>query len=319
MVNNTVNGYTTDITKIAASTQAKIVTVTAYMEDTAAHTASGIIYSSNEDETDILTTARILNDADRVTVTFDNGIELTAEIIGSDAQTDLSLLKTTPEFEADPIVFTDSDSVQSGEYVIAIGGRRIDSGIGTVSFGVVSASGNMLRTADETSPAWIVNIMECDVSGNQSNSGAPIVNLSGEVTGILSTNLTTVAASSGMVYAVSSNEAVIVAEQLKANGTVQRGYLGVYGKNVSEMENYQKSALNIMLDQADGVYVQSIAVGSPADGQLVEGDIIVDIDGQPIADTASLLKHLYTHVSGDLETVTIVRDSSEQTISVSLE
>ncbi|NCB34375.1 MAG: hypothetical protein EOM64_10985, partial [Erysipelotrichia bacterium] len=95
VVNNTVNGYTTDITKTAELTQAKIVTVTAYVENETARTASGIIYTSDAEETDILTSFRILNNAIRITVTFDNGVELDATVIGSDVQTDLSLLKTT--------------------------------------------------------------------------------------------------------------------------------------------------------------------------------------------------------------------------------
>ncbi|NCB33546.1 MAG: serine protease, partial [Erysipelotrichia bacterium] len=213
---------------------------------------------------------------------------------------------------------TDSDIVQPGEYVIAIGGRRIDAGFGTVSFGVVSDSGYLQRAAEEDVPDWIVSVMECDVSVNQTNSGAPIVNLSGEAVGILSTNLTASAASSGMAYAVSGNEVKLAAEQLRLSGTVTRGYLGVFGRNISGMENYQKNALNIMLDQMDGVYVQNIVSGSPASGELAEGDIITAVDEQPVTDSASLLKLLYRHASGDLVTIAVIRSGVQQSINVSL-
>ncbi|MCH4207354.1 MAG: S1C family serine protease [Solobacterium sp.] len=320
IVNNTVNGYTTDITKTAAAAQSKIVTVTAYSNGEVLRSMSGVVYSSDSSETDILTNAKVLADADTVTVRFDNSVELQAGIAGSDDDTDLALLKTNPSFDVTPITFTDSDSVQEGEYVIAIGGRRADSGAGTVSFGVVSSSGHLLRESAEAGSSWIVSVMESDVSINQSNTGGPIVNLSGELVGVLSSSLSSAAGNSGMAYAVSANEAKKVAEQLKSTGTVTRGYLGVSGTNVSEMETYQKNALNIMLDQTTGVYIEQVQENSPASiSGIAVGDIITEIDDVPVEDEKVLMSVLYSHIPGDLVNVTLIRGGTSQSVSVTLE
>jgi len=318
-MNNTINGYTTDVTKVAAAAKSRIVTVTAWKENEQLRIASGIIYYSDSGETDILTNARVLLDADRVMVRFDSSVELQAVIAGSDSQTDLALLKTQPSFEATPLTLTDSDVLHQGEYVIAMGGRRSDSGAGTVSFGVASSASTLERPGDAGAAAWIDSVLESDISLNPSNSGGPLLNLSGEAVGILSSNLSSAAGNSGMAYAITSNEARLVAEQLRTAGAVTRGYLGVTGRNVSGMENYEKNALSVMLDQTTGVYVMSVAADSPAmTAEIIPGDIILAVDDAAVASTADLLNALYKHKPEDEVSLTVLRGQEVQAISAVL-
>lgn len=318
-MNNTINGYTTDVTKVAAAARSKIVTVTAWKENEQLRTASGIIYYSDANETDILTNARVLLEADRIMVRFDNSLELQATASGSDDQTDLALLKTQPAFEATPLTLTNSDVLHQGEYVIAMGGGRSDTGAGTVSFGVASSAGTLQREGDDVTAAWIDSVLESDISLNASNSGGPLLNLSGEAVGILSSSLSSAAGNSGMAYAITSNEARIVAEQLRTAGAVTRGYLGITGRNVSAMENYEKNALSVMLDQTTGVYVMNVAADSPAmAAEIIPGDIILGIDDTAVASTADLLNALYQHKPGDEVSVSVIRGQDVQNISVTL-
>ncbi len=319
-VNNTVNGYTTDVTNMADAAQEKLVVVTSYMGTERTRSISGIIYESRPGECDILTNARIIENEVSLSVRFDNGIELDAEVIGSDPKADLALLRTHPDFMADPVRLTDSDRIKPGEYVIAIGGRHPETRHSTVSFGVVSEPGQMLRTRDDTSGPWLLNVVESDVALNQTNTGGPLLNLSGEMTALLSSALSSAANSTGMAYGTAANEIRLIASQLKEYGEVRRGYLGVSGMNVSDMEVYLKSAMDLNLDQTDGIYISYVATASPAEtAGIQEGDVLVAVDGEQIENGAQLTELLYTHQPEDVLSVQVIRKGEDVTLNPVLE
>ena len=307
-INHTVNSYATDVTAIASSAQPGLVSVTSYLEAEWVRTITGIIYESAADHCDILTNARILEDDVSVTVRFDNGIELDAIVLGSDSRSDIALLRTYPEFIAEPMKFTDSDKVHQGEYMVAVGSRRADTQHNTVSFGVVSQPGFMNRPGDETDPPWVLSVIESDASINQTNTGGPLLNLSGEIAAILSQTLTTAASTTGMSYGVAANEIQLIVKDIYESGYATRGYLGVTGMDVSEMELYRKSALNLSLDQITGVYIYYVAAGSPAEeAGIAVGDILTGIGEETVGNHADLMRILYGMNPEDSTTLQIIR------------
>jgi serine protease Do len=306
-INHTVNSYATDVTAIASGAQPGLVSVTSYLETERVRTITGIIYESANDHCDILTNARILEDDVSVTVRFDNGIELDAIVLGSDSRSDIALLRTYPEFIAEPMKFTDSDKVNQGEYMVAVGSRRADTQHNTVSFGVVSQPGYMNRPGDETTPPWILSVIESDASINLTNTGGPLLNLSGEIAAVLSQTLTTAASTTGMSYGVTANEIQLIVKDIYESGYATRAYLGVIGIDVADMELYQKSALNLSLDQITGVYIHYVAPDSPAEAAGVAvGDILTGIGEHEISNRADLMRTLYDMNPEDSTTLTII-------------
>ncbi len=318
-VDHTVNGYTTDVTEAVSKAQQGMVTVTSYMETERIRSISGIIYSSSGEGCDILTNARIIEEDVRITVRFDNGIELDAEVLGSDAKSDLAVLRTHPEFQAEPMHLTDSDRIKQGEYMITVSGRRTDTLHSTVSFGVVSSPGQMFRAGDESSSPWLLSVIESDASLNQTNTGGPLLNLSGEVSAVLSQALTSYSASAGMIYGVCSNEARLIADEIRRDREVIRGYLGASGTNIEEMEVYQKSALNMSLEQIDGIYIIFVAVGSPAEeAGVLEGDILTGINETEIGNSRELMEMLYSLSPEETVQLHLIRQGETMTLEAVL-
>ena len=319
-INNTVNGYTTDITETAAAARKGLVTAACYVDGERVRVLSGFIYANSGGNCDILTNARIMEDGAKLTVRFDNGIELEAELVGADSRSDLALLRTHPEFPAEPLKLGDSDILRQGEYVIAVGGRRVETMLSTVAFGVVSTPGMVLRTGDENNSAWLLSVVESDISLNQTNTGAPILNLSGEVVALLSQTLSSFTGAAGMACGISVNEMKRIAGELSEDGWVSRGYLGISGMNVEDMEVYLKSALNINLEQVSGIYIHYVAPGSPAEtAGVMSGDILTGIDDIPVNNNAQLMDYLYQGSPGNSAVLNLVRGGGEVTLSVVLE
>lgn len=319
-INNTVSGYTTDVTETAAAVRKGLVTAASYVGDERVRVLSGFVYASGNGNCDIMTNARILEEDARLTVRFDNGIELDAELIGADPRCDLALLRTHPEFPVEPLKLTDSDLLKQGEYVLAVSGRRIETMLSTVTFGVVSSPGVILRTGDENNSAWLLNVVESDIALNQTNSGAPLLNLSGEVTAMLSQTLTSFTGASGMSCGITANEMKRIAGELYGDGTVTRGYLGVSGMNIADMEVYLKSSLNLNLEQTAGIYVHYVAPGSPAETAGVQsGDILTGIDDAAVRNNGQLLDLLYQKEPGTAVVLNLVRAGSELTLNAVLE
>lgn len=306
---NTVNGYTTDVTETAANTRSSLVTVHADSSS-----VSGVIFASEKDTVYVFTSADALKSDDHITVEFASGAEKEGKLVGRDEDTGLALVSCNPGFETKAPLQGDSDIVSQGEYVIAMGGIRDDSGTAMISFGVSGVNGMKKMKA---SSDWLTDCFETDIRVTSENEGGALLNLGGELVGMLCP--VPYDGQSDMGYAVGINEMKLVYRELKNDGKVTRGTLGTAVRSISEMETYEKNEAGLKLSDDSGVLVTDILPGSAAYDVLKKGDVITQVDSTVIADTDSLRQVLYAHAPDDSVQVTYVRDGQSETGEVTLQ
>ncbi|MCE2413232.1 Do family serine endopeptidase [Candidatus Poribacteria bacterium] len=274
---------------------------------------SGVIVS---DDGYILTNNHVIEGSDEITITLSNGKEYTAELVGRDAAgtevsgTDLALLK----IDADglpTLPFGDSDQLEVGEWVIAIGTPLNFSQ--TVTRGIVSAKGR----PGHRSGIQYGNFIQTDAPINRGNSGGALINIRGELVGI-NTAIITGGLSTGNIgigFAVPSKMAQQVLPQLIKHGKVERGWLGISMRNVDP-----DLAEKLNFDTPRGAFVRGVSKGSPADkGGIQRSDVIVEFNGETIRDSNDLM-HVVgaTEVGKSVEVIVIRGDNKEKRLTVKL-
>ena len=218
----------------------------------------------------IVTNNHVIDDADSVSVILQDDTVLDAEVIGTDEQTDIALLKVETDQKLQPIKWGNSDTARVGDWVVAIG-NPFGLG-GTVTAGIVSA-----RSRDIGSGRYD-NFIQTDASINKGNSGGPLFNMDGSVIGINTAIYSQSGGSVGIGFAIPSNLAQTVLEDLQEFGRTRRGWLGVQIQSVDE-----DMAESLGLDKARGALVASVQEDSPAaDAGVEEGDIILEFDGREV-------------------------------------
>ncbi len=238
---------------------------------------SGFIISSDGY---ILTNNHVVKDAEKVTVTLSDKHHYRAEIVGTDSETDLALLKIDPDYDLRTITLGDSDSILVGDWVMAIGNPFPYLGLDrTVTVGVVSAKGRKGLIFGGDMPSY-QNYIQTDASINPGNSGGPLVNLRGEAIGVNSAIASVTGGNVGIGFAIPINLAKQVVDQLRESGIVSRGYLGIYPQDISYELKEAKD-----LPSTDGILVAQVDKGTPADkSSLKVGDVIIKFNGMKITD-----------------------------------
>ncbi len=270
---------------------------------------SGVIISSDGY---IVSNNHVIADADELTVVLTDNRSYTAQVIGTDPTTDLALIKIKDE-DLPFLSFANSDEVKVGEWVMAAG-NPLSYLNSTVTAGIVSAKGRsigILRNEERTS---IESFIQTDAAVNPGNSGGALVNVDGNLIGINTAIASQTGSYIGYSFAVPSNIAKKVVEDLKEYGTVQRGFLGVsiVGINPAVAKEYD-------LDLNQGVLVQEIVEeGSAQEAGIEKGDIIVKVDEKKILRNSDLLSYIGRKRPGDQVMVTVYRDGKEKTFDMTL-
>ncbi len=251
----------------------------------------------------VMTNAHVVQGADEVIVTLTDKRELKAKLIGADQRSDVAVVKV--EATGLPVVKVgDSTRARVGEWVMAIGSPfGLEN---TVTTGIISAK--QRDTGD------LLPLIQTDVAINPGNSGGPLVNMRGEVIGINSQIYSQSGGYMGISFAIPIDEAVRVADQLRAGGRVVRGYLGVLPDDITK-----EIAEAIGLGKPQGAVIRSVVAGSPAEKAGVEGgDVVTKVDGK-VVDKASDLRRLVANVKpGAKTTLTVFRRGSYKDIVVTI-
>ncbi|MBI3146052.1 MAG: DegQ family serine endoprotease [Pseudogulbenkiania sp.] len=253
----------------------------------------------------VMTNSHVVARAEEITVTLGDKREFKARLIGSDARTDVALLKI--EAIRLPVVHLGSSAnLKVGEWVLAIGSPfGFES---SATSGIVSAKGRSLP--DEN----YVPFIQTDAAVNPGNSGGPLFNLKGEVIGINSQIYSRSGGFMGISFAIPIDVALTVAEQLKTEGKVSRGRIGV-----AVQELNQDLASSFGLARAAGALVNSVEKGGPADkAGLRAGDIVLKIDGQPVESSADMPRLIGAIRPGKPVRLDIWRDRTARTVTVVL-
>ncbi|MBI4264909.1 MAG: Do family serine endopeptidase [Acidobacteria bacterium] len=251
----------------------------------------------------ILTNHHVIDGADRIMVRLTDGRNLRAERIGSDPDTDIALIKVESPRPLPVAPLGDSDTLRVGEWVIAIGNPLAYEH--TVTVGVVSFIGRKLFDSS------LDRYIQTDAAINFGNSGGPLINARGEVIGI---NAAISSRAANIGFAVPINQASAILPQLRERGRVSRGYIGVMLRDVDP--DLQRS---LGLGSSDGALVEDVTPGSPgARAGIRAYDLIVAVDGKPIASNDALIALVAAREPGTTATLQIVRDGRAQNVAVKL-
>ncbi|MEN6373363.1 MAG: DegQ family serine endoprotease [Smithella sp.] len=251
----------------------------------------------------IFTNNHVVEKADKILVRVSDGKEYQAKIIGTDAKTDIALIKIKPTNSLPVVELGDSDKVKVGEWVIAIGNPfGLEQ---TVTAGIVSAKGRVIGAGPYD------NFIQTDASINPGNSGGPLFNMDGKVIGI---NTAIVAQGQGIGFTIPINMANTILGDLKTKGRVTRGWLGVSIQDISE-----DMARNMNYKSRNGAIVSDVIADDPADRAGIKVyDIITEVNGKTIKDSHDLLLKIAALHVGEKISIKVIRSGKEKVFNLTV-
>jgi serine protease Do len=254
----------------------------------------------------LVTNNHVVEGGSAFTVVTDDGRELDAKLIGTDARTDLAVLKVEDGGKFTYVDFADDAKVRVGDWVVAVG-NPFGLG-GTVTAGIVSARGRDIGAGPYD------DFIQIDAAVNRGNSGGPAFNLSGQVVGINTAIFSPSGGNVGIAFAIPASTAKSVVEDLMKGGTVQRGWLGVQIQPVSK-----EIAESLGLDDAKGALVADAQADGPAkEAGIVAGDVITKVNGKDVASPRELARMIAGFAPGSSVDITVWRKGSSETMKLTL-
>lgn len=331
----------TSVTEAVSTVQDAVVSVIGYEQNsgtidslfgsqnssgdlTVSSEGSGVIYKKEGDYAYLVTNTHVIAGAQQIDIQLSSGEKVEGELVGSDTYSDIAVIKIDASKVTTVAEFADSDTIKVGETAIAIGSPLGTVYANSVTQGIISSLSRTVTTQSEDGQIISTNAIQTDTAINPGNSGGPLINIQGQVIGITSSKITFVDASSnvsveGMGFAIPSNDAIAIINQLEESGKVIRPALGVQMIDLARLSSSQLQTAGLEdSDLTSGVLIISTQAGLPADGKLERYDVITAIDGETIETTSDLQSALYKHSIGDSIEVTYYRDGQEKTVTIEL-
>ena len=331
----------TSVTEAVSTVQDAVVSVIGYEQNsgtidslfgsqnssgdlTVSSEGSGVIYKKVGDYAYLVTNTHVIAGAQQIDIQLSSGEKVEGELVGSDTYSDIAVIKIDASKVTTVAEFADSDTIKVGETAIAIGSPLGAVYANSVTQGIVSSLSRTVTTQSEDGQIISTNAIQTDTAINPGNSGGPLINIQGQVIGITSSKITFVDANSnvsveGMGFAIPSNDAIAIINQLEESGKVIRPALGVQMVDLAQLSSSQLQTAGLEdSDLTSGVLIISTQTGLPADGKLERYDVITAIDGETIETTSDLQSALYKHSIGDSIKVTYYRDGQEKTVTIEL-
>ena len=282
---------------------------------------SGVIYKKDGEYAYIVTNTHVINGAKKVDIRLADGTKVPGEIVGTDTYSDIAVVKISSEKVSAVAEFGDSSKLTVGETAIAIGSPLGSEYANTVTQGIVSSLNRTVSLKSEDGQAISTKAIQTDTAINPGNSGGPLINIQGQVIGITSSKIATNGGTSveGLGFAIPSNDAIKIIEQLENNGKVTRPALGIQMVNLSNLSTTDLQKLKLPDGITSGVAVRSVQYNMPANGHLEKYDVITKVDGNPITSATELQNALYSHSVGDEMTITYYRNGKEETTTIKLD
>lgn len=283
-------------------------------------TGSGVIMEVQNGSAFIVTNNHVAGGATEMQITLADGRTIdNAKVVGADPKTDLAVLKIDVD-RVIPAKWGNSDELQKGDWIMAFGSPF--GYIGSMTHGIVSALNRHTNVHGGTGilgPMGYENFIQVDAPINPGNSGGPLVNVRGEVVGINTAIASVTGGFAGVGFAIPSNQAKVVYTQLKENGKLTRGYLGVA---IDDVENPRNPNAKLVLETLefegdDGVLVWQVPEG-PSTGKLQPGDVITQLNGKPVTDVQAL-RNAIAAIAPDTDAkLQVVRNGKTQDVTVTI-
>jgi len=256
----------------------------------------------------ILTNNHVVAGATEIQVLLASGDQYPAKVVGADPKTDLAVIRISAKGPLPHVTLGDSDQVQVGEWVVAIGHPRgLDQ---TVTQGIISAK----HRTGITDPSTYQDFLQTDAAINPGNSGGPLLNLQGEVIGINAAIVSQSGGYEGIGFAIPSNMALYITRQLIAHGKVQRGWLGVSVQDLTP-----ELAKSSDIESTKGALIAEVVKGGPAEkADLRKDDVVIAYQGKEIEDASTLRNEVATSAIGQEAKVTVLRKGKKVELTVKI-
>ena len=297
-----------------------VVVVESYKNGSSISTGSGFSFKKDNEYNYIMTNHHVISSASEIIITLEDGSEINAELVGSDAYSDIAVLKVKNEEKLLVSKIGVTSDIDVGDTVFAVGSPMGKSFANTVTRGILSGKNRMVETTiSGTNEDWIMNVMQTDAAINPGNSGGPLCNVSGEVIGINSLKIVK-SSVEGLGFAIPIEDALSYAESIIKNGKIVRGYIGIKMLNANETFQLMRNNIVIDKDVTSGVVVVEVLKDSPASKSgLKSNDVIVKINDDEIKNISSFRYYLYKYNIGDTIKISVYRNGKIEELSIKVE
>ncbi len=282
-------------------------------EETPAGTGSGVIYQSTDNEAYIVTNNHVVEGAKDLKVRLSTGETVDGTLIGTDALTDIAVLKISGQYNIKPIPFADSSKIRIGDTVYAIGNPLGIELSGSVTEGIISAKERTMKV-DTSAGESSVKAIQTDAAINPGNSGGALINNQGQLIGI---NTLKISADTveGLGFAIPSNDTKVIIDQLVKDGKVVRPFMGLTLVSIENVPANYLEKMNVLASTG------ALVAGTDEKAGKVfrEGDVIVQIEGQGVKTDGDVRNYIYKNKkAGDNVKFTIIRDGNKKDVELTL-
>ena len=286
-----------------------------------AGTGSGAVYRTDGDQAFVFTNNHVVAGSDAIEVMFSDGEIVEAEIVGADEYTDLAVLSIDAEHVESVAEFGDSKELTLGEPAIAVGSPLGGDFALSVTSGVVSGVNRTVPVDNDRDGTidWEMTAIQTDAAINPGNSGGPLVNVNGQVIGINSMKISSNVVE-GMGFAIPSNDAVNIINELETNGEINRPVLGVSLLDSNLLNDQQIAEItgsNEPIDQG-AIVVEVASDSAAAEADIQAGDVFTSFNSEPVKNSMELKQAVYTTRIGDTVEAEIIRDGEPMTVSITM-
>ncbi len=295
-----------------------VVLVEAFSNSRQTSSGSGFVYKKDSKYGYIMTNYHVVEGATSVKIVNMSGEEVDAEVLGGDSYSDIAVLRIASDKVADVVTVGDSTKAQVGDTVFTVGTPIDSQYMGTVTKGILSSEVKTITVSDQNGGTSMMEVLQTDASINPGNSGGPLANINGEVIGITSMKLVTDEIE-GMGFAIPIEIAMASVDSLEKGETIKRPYIGVSMYDVTNEAMLYRN--NIRLDEGidEGVVIGKVEEGSPAaEAKLQANDVIIEVDGTKVKNSAHFKYILYNHKIGETIKLKINRNGKNEEITLKL-
>ena len=292
-----------------------------YQNDEVASTGTGFVYKIEGDDAYVITNQHVVDGADRITLITSTDEEIEGEVLGGDSYVDIAIVRMQKTDDLVALTLGNSENSKLGDLVFTIGNPLGYEYRGSVSTGHLAGKDRLVSVSTDnnsSSSDWVMKVLQTDAAINPGNSGGPLMNLNGEVIGVISLKLVQTEVE-GMGFAIPIEYVNSKIETLENGESIEWPVLGVQMLNVSDAKYSYRYNFDIPNDVDSGVVIAGIEEGTgAASSDLKAGDIVTAINGVEVSDSAYLRYELYKYQAGDTIELTYLRAGEEHTTKVKL-
>lgn len=295
-----------------------VVYVGTYYGSQLAGSGTGFVYKTDEEYGYVITNHHVISGNYSVKVTNNDGQVVDAKVLGSDEYADIAVLQIPIDAVMSVATIGESSILELGDTVFAVGSPLGSKYMGTVTKGILSGKDRLVNVT-LSSGYYVMNVLQTDAAVNPGNSGGPLVNMNGDVVGIISMKLVEDEIE-GMGFAIPIEVAMSYVEQLEKGKQVERPIMGIEYADVTSMYSLYLHRINLSSKIKYGVVITDTPDGYPASkAGLQKGDVIIAIDDEKITDSSYFRYILYKYDVGDKVKVTYIRGEEEKTVEITLD